>query len=173
MNFLTKKMKTIFRTTIKTAALRKIKARARTWISGHLFPISAFSEHQTYRQSLVLLISFKRCFLLESTSPNNSNCFIILPNNSNRVSLKRQKSSETKFVWSNLNRVETYYVRQLELKHFSHQFDSKIIGPVLLSKTIFSHPNRFLSSVPKGSKNEYWIFKPYYYMPAKIPPKNY
>ena len=49
-------MKTIFRTTIKTAALRKVKATARTWISGHLFQISAFSEHQAYCQSLVLFL---------------------------------------------------------------------------------------------------------------------
>ena len=73
------------------------------------------------------VISLKRCFLQKNwgphfatkknSSPNNSNYFIILPNNSNRVSLKLN-SSETKFVWSNLKRVETCYVTSARTKTF-------------------------------------------------------
>ena len=73
------------------------------------------------------VISLKRCFLQKNrgphfatkknSSPNNSNYFIILPNNSNRVSLKL-KSSEAKFVWSNLKRVETCYVKSARTKTF-------------------------------------------------------
>ena len=70
VNFLTEKMTTFFRTTIKTVALSgQIKARARTWISGHVFPISAFSEHHTYRQLLALFL-LKRCFLLKNWGPH-------------------------------------------------------------------------------------------------------
>ena len=47
----------------------------------------------------------------------NSNYFIILPNNSNRVSLKL-KSSEANLVWSNLKRVETCYVTSARTKTF-------------------------------------------------------
>ena len=53
----------------------------------------------------------------KNSSHNNSNYFMILPNNSNRVSLKL-KSSETKFVWSNLKRVETCYVTSARTKTF-------------------------------------------------------
>ena len=126
VNFLTKKMRTFFRTTIKIVALRQIKARARTWISGHVFPTSAFSEHQTYRQSPALFLwkgAFCRKIGVHSSqkkknsSPNNSNYFIILPNNSKRVSLKL-KSSETKLVWSNLILAETCHVTSARTKTF-------------------------------------------------------
>ena len=53
----------------------------------------------------------------KNSSLYNSNYFIILPNNSNRVSLKL-KSSEAKFVWSNLKRVETCYVTSARTKTF-------------------------------------------------------
>ena len=119
-------MTTFFRATIKIVALRQIKARARTWISGHVFPIVAFSEHWTYRQSPALFL-WKGAFCRKigvhisqqqkNSSPNNLNYFIILPNNSNRVSLKL-KSSEAKFVWSNLKRVETCYVTSARTKTF-------------------------------------------------------
>ena len=126
MNFSTKKMRTFFSTTIKTVALRQIKTRTRTWISGHVFPISTFSEHQTYRQSPALFL-LKGAFCRKigvhtsqqkkNSSPNNSNYFIILPNNSKKVSLKLN-SSETKFVWSNLKRDETCYVTTARTKTF-------------------------------------------------------
>ena len=86
---------------------------------------SAFSEHQTYRQSPALfLLKGAFCWKIgihisqkKKSSPYNSNYFIILPNNSNRVSLKLN-SSETKFVWSNLKRVETCYVTSARAKTF-------------------------------------------------------
>ena len=72
-------------------------------------------------------ISLKRCFLpknwgpqfatKKNSSPNNSNYFIILPNNSKIVSLKL-KSSETKLVWSNLILVETCHVTSARTKTF-------------------------------------------------------
>ena len=139
VNFLTKKMRTFFCTTITTVALRQIKARARTWISGHVFPILICFFWTPNLSPITGVISFKRCFLLKNwgphfakkkkSSPYNSNYFIILPNNSNRVSLKLN-SSETKFVWSNLkilNKMKLVTWRQLELRHFSHQLNSKII----------------------------------------------
>ena len=73
------------------------------------------------------VISLKRCFLpknwgpqfakKKNSSPNNSNYFIILPNNSKRVSLKL-KSSETKLVWSNLILAETCHVTSARTKTF-------------------------------------------------------
>ena len=53
----------------------------------------------------------------KNSSPNNSNYFIILPNNSKRVSLKL-KSSETKLVWSNLILAETCHVTSARTKTF-------------------------------------------------------
>ena len=86
---------------------------------------SAFSEHQTYRQSPALFL-LKGAFCWKTgvhisqkkkSSPYDSNYFIILPNNSNRVSLKLN-SSETKFVWSNLKRDETCYVTSARTETF-------------------------------------------------------
>ena len=165
MNSLTKKMRTFFRTTIKIVALRQIKARARTWISGHVFPISAFSEHQTYRQSPGV-ISLKRCFLpknwgphfakKKNSSPYNSNYFIILPNNSNKVSLKLN-SSETKFVWSNLKRGETCYVTSARTKtYFSHQLNSKIIQRRKSLRHVATVANFLMTTnLKRHSKSEY------------------
>ena len=125
VNFLTK-MRTFFRTTITTVALRQIKARARTGISGHVFPILICFFWTPNLSPITGVISFNRCFLLKNwgphfakkkSSPYNSNYFIILPNNSNRVSLKLE-SSEAKFVWSNLERVETCYVTSARTKTF-------------------------------------------------------
>ena len=86
---------------------------------------SAFSEHQTYRQSPALfLLKGAFCWKIgvhisqkKKLSPYNSNYFIILPNNSNKVSLKLN-SLETKFVWSNLKRDETCYVTSARTKTF-------------------------------------------------------
>ena len=70
VNFLTKKMRTFFCTTITTVALRQIKARARTWISGHVFPILICFFWTPNLSPITGVISFKRCFLLKNWGPH-------------------------------------------------------------------------------------------------------
>ena len=98
------------------------------------------------------VISFERCFLpknwgphfatKKNSSPNNSNYFIILPNNSNKVSLKLN-SSETKFVWSNLKRDETCYVTAARTKTFfaSIQFQNNTKKSLRHVATVANFPN--------------------------------